>query len=59
MRIGVLLEKILSSLGTRKKEIKMEKRLETRIRILKQRPKDNYNIVRKLERKLRKLKESN
>lgn len=37
----------------------MEKRLETRIRILKQRPKDNYNIVRKLERKLRKLKESN
>jgi len=44
---------------TKKGVKKMEKRLETRIRILKSRPKDNYNIVKKLERKLRKEKEKN
>lgn len=37
----------------------MEKRIETRIRILKSRPKENDNIIRKLERKLRKLRGEN
>lgn len=37
----------------------MEKKLETRIKILKSRPKDNDNIVKKLERKLRRIKGDN
>lgn len=37
----------------------MEKKLESRIRILKSRPKDNNNVIRKLERKLRKIKGDN
>lgn len=37
----------------------MEKKLESRIRVLKSRPKDNNNVIRKLERKLRKIKGDN
>lgn len=37
----------------------MEKRIESRIRVLKSRPKENNNIIKKLERKLRKIKGEN
>ena len=34
----------------------METKLETRIRVLKSRAKENDNIIRKLERKLRRVR---
>lgn len=37
----------------------MEKRIESRIKILKSRSKENNNIIKKLERKLRKIKGDN
>ena len=37
----------------------MKKRIESRIRVLKSRPKENNNIIKKLERKLRRIREKN
>ena len=43
----------------KRKENRMEKRIESRIRVLKSRAKDNSNVIKKLERKLRKIKGEN